>query len=287
MKTAWGVQNVVSQGNFGLECKLPHDASILFNARNNVSWSAEKGPTFYEVFYSIPIDIPVGKNTSIGNLSGKVIDAELPGKPPIPNVILIMGGTAAVTDKSGRFVFPAIASGTHTLTIERKSVGLNRISSVKMPAEIMIEGGETSRIEIGMVKGAQLKGKFAYPLEDKSISEAKGELILTGDIRQILKKGPATGLGNILVELSLEGETVRRVSDNDGEFLFDALKPGAWHYKVYEENLPENHYLKNAEGEIALVAGDIKNVSFEVLPRRRQIQIVDEGEIKLKEATPK
>jgi hypothetical protein len=275
-----GAGRNTSQGNFGLEYKLPGDASILFTARNTVSWSAQTGPTYYELSYAIPIDIPVGKKTSMGNLSGKVIDAELAGKPPIPNVVLIMGGTAAVTDRNGRFVFPAMACGTHFLTIERNSVGFNRLSSLKMPAEIIIRGGETSRIEIGMVKGAQVKGRFVSPPADKSVSETKGELILIGDVQQILKKGPGLGLGNILVELSLDGETVRRVSDHGGEFLFDALKPGTWRYKVYEENLPENHSLKDLTGEIALGSGEIKEISFEVLPRQRRIQIVDEGEIK-------
>lgn len=275
-----GISNEKSQGNFGLEYKLPDDALIQLNARNNVSWLAAEGPVYYELSYSVPVDIPVGRNTKIGSLSGKVIDAELPEKPAIPNVVLIMAGTAAVTDRNGQFVFPAMTCGTHTLTIEGKSIGFNRISSIKMPAEIHIAGGKTSRIEIGMVKGSQLKGKFTRPSDVHGVFEAGGEILLTGDTEQILKKQPATGLGNILIELSHEGERVRRASDSYGEFQFDALRPGTWHYKIYEQSLPENHYLKNSEGEITLGSGEIREVAYEVLPRKRRIQIIDEGEIK-------
>ncbi|PKL47468.1 MAG: hypothetical protein CVV42_12935 [Candidatus Riflebacteria bacterium HGW-Riflebacteria-2] len=276
-----GISNETSQGNFGLEYKLPHDAVILLKARNNVSWLAEKGPVFYELSYSVPIDIPVRRNTKIGSLSGRVIDAELPGKPAIPNVILIMAGTAAVTNSSGQFVFPAMTCGTHTLTIEAKSIGFNRISSIKMPAEVLIVGGKTNKIAIEMVKGSQLIGKFARPANAQGVFEAAGEMHLTGDTEQILKKSPAPGLANILVELSQEGESLRRASDGYGEFHFDSLKPGIWHYKVYEQSLPENHYLKNAEGEIDLGSGETRELTFEVLPRKRRIQIIDEGEIKI------
>ncbi|PKL42385.1 MAG: hypothetical protein CVV41_14695 [Candidatus Riflebacteria bacterium HGW-Riflebacteria-1] len=276
-----GISNEKSQGNLGLEYKLPHDSLILLKARNNVSWLAAEGPVYYELSYSVPVDIPVRRNTKIGSLSGKVIDAELPGKPAIPNVILIMAGTAAVTNSSGQFVFPAMACGTHTLTIEAKSIGFNRISSIKMPAEILIIGGKTSRIDIEMVKGSQLKGKFVRPASEQGVSEASGEVLLTGDTEQILKKSHAIGLGNILIELSQDGASLRRASDSYGEFQFDSLKPGMWHYKVYEQSLPENHYLKNAEGEINLGSGETREVAFEVLPRKRRIQIIDEGEIKI------
>jgi hypothetical protein len=104
---------------------------------------------------------------------------------------------------------------------------------------------------------------------------------LTGDTEQILKKSHAIGLGNILIELSQDGASLRRASDSYGEFQFDSLKPGMWHYKVYEQSLPENHYLKNAEGEINLGSGETREVAFEVLPRKRRIQIIDEGEIKI------
>ncbi|MGM0598798.1 MAG: MSCRAMM family protein, partial [Candidatus Rifleibacteriota bacterium] len=276
-----GVRRQNSQGNFGLEYKLPNDSSIIFKARNNVSWIAENGPVFYELSYSIPIDIPIGKNSKIGNLSGKIVDGELPDKPGIADIIVIMGNTAAVTNKSGQFVFPAMTCGTHTLTIERESVGFNRISSIKLPAEIMIKGGKTSKIEIAMLKGAKLNGRFVSSSVRHGVSSASGDAILTGDVGQSLEKSPVAGLANILVELSQANKTTRRASDNYGEFQFDSLKPGTWHYKVYEHNLPENHRVKNGEGEITFAAGESKELLLEVVPRRRSIQIIDEGVIKL------
>jgi hypothetical protein len=277
-----GTRSTSSQGNLALEYKLPNDSSIMFKARNNVSWFAAKGPVFYELSYSVPIDIPIGKNTRIGNLAGKIIDGELPEKPGIANVVLILGDTAAVTNQSGQFVFPAVSCGSHTLRIERKSVGYNRISSIKLPAEIMIKGGKTSRVEIAMLKGAQLKGQFVSSPTRHGVSTASGAVLVTGDVGKSLEKSSTVGLANILVELSHDGEITRRASDNYGEFRFDSLKPGTWHYKVYEQNIPENHRVKNAEGKINFAAGESKELSLEVLPRQRRIQIIDEGEIKLK-----
>ncbi|EKD82141.1 MAG: hypothetical protein ACD_39C01465G0001, partial [uncultured bacterium] len=48
---------------------------------------------------------------------------------------------------------------------------------------------------------------------------------------------------------------------------------------------PENHQVKNAEGEITFAAGESKELLLEVLPRQRRIQIIDEGEIKIKSGT--
>ena len=113
------------------------------------------------VTYAIPLSIPVGKKKSIGVLKGKVYDDEKADRSPISKVILTADGATAITDQNGEFIFPSLAPGIHYLRVERNSIGLNRITTEKLPMMIEVKGGQTAEIEIGVATSCGISGRVA------------------------------------------------------------------------------------------------------------------------------
>jgi hypothetical protein len=121
------------------------------------------------VTYAIPLRIPLSKKESIGVLKGRVYDDERADRSPISKAVLTADGGTAITDQNGEFIFPSLAPGTHYLRMERSSIGLNRITTEKLPMTIEVKGGQTAEIEMGVVRSCRILGRVAVcaPGSDK------------------------------------------------------------------------------------------------------------------------
>ncbi len=87
------------------------------------------------------------------------------------------------------------------------------------------------------------------------------------------------GLKGILVEIARDDEVMRTLTDNEGRFAFLAIRPGTWKFKVYDHNIPEYHYIETPEMDIVLPPGGEEEITVKVLPRKRRIQMIEEGVI--------
>jgi hypothetical protein len=132
------------------------------------------------VTYSIPLSIPVGKNKSIGVLKGKVYDGERADRSPISKIILTVDEATALTNQDGEFIFPSLAPGIHYLRVERSSIGLNRITTEKLPMMVEVKGGETVEIEIGVATSCGISGRVAVFASgsDKNLGDQDTSIIL-------------------------------------------------------------------------------------------------------------
>ncbi len=279
-------------------------STFIYTLPNNLSLSLrgywfrykerEEGEFSFSLNYTVPWKIPVSRKKSAGIIKGRVYNAEKPGKPPIPNVILTANGRTAVTDRNGGFIFLSLMPGTCFLWVERNSVGLNRITSEKLPIRLEVKGRETIEIEIGVVTSCKVSGRivvFTFAIDKtfkKERSAAKDTIFLSGldqnieDSRfskNILKE--VTGAGNIRVEITNGKETFRQLTEKNGKFSFEGIRPGKWKLKVYENNLPAYHYFEKKEFQIVLKPGNEDEHIIKILPRYRHIQIIEEGEIKI------
>ncbi len=263
--------------------------------------------TSYVLSYTIPFGIPLSKRKKAGAIRGRVFDATLPNKPGLANVVLSLNGAGAVTNADGEFVFSALPPGQYTLNVDRKSIGLQRITEKPVPIVLTITGRETNTVDIGVISGASLVGAVLMLNKNPKVSAGSntatatrdGELVVQGDPNlishsssgksasstslpealmppqmRIDRQNGATGLGNILVELT-DGTTVlRRLTDATGRFLFESLHPGLWHLKAYGQNMPSYHYLEQADFEVTLL-GDTQAVAYiRVLPTVRSIIMI-------------
>jgi hypothetical protein len=93
-------------------------------------------------------------------------------------------------------------------------------------------------------------------------------------------------LADMLVELARDGEVLRTMTDAQGVFVFDGLRPGYYHLRVYADNLPEHHHIEKPEQDLDLAANAEVTLDMRVLPESRRIKMIDGGTIPSVASTP-
>ena len=270
--TAYGSRSPDStrQSYYLLDLTLEHTFSFghriaLRGRQSEFTPSANGRDLAYALEYSIPIGVPLSRMRTIGQLVGRVVDVET-GKG-LANALIYATGFTAITDRDGQFSFPSLKPDKYYIQMDMASIGLNRVPSQQMPREVTIQGGEEARLDLGVVRGAVISGAvLIYGTRDTV--EADSARTITVELG---------GHPNVILELSNSVESHRRLSDNRGRFTFSGIRPGRWVLQVLEGNLPANHYFEKESFEVELVPGGAELVLFKVLPRKRRIQIVQEG----------
>jgi hypothetical protein len=253
------------------------------------------------VGYAIPFGVPVSRKTSTGILKGRVYDAENPPRG-LPRVLVRLNDLTAVTDRNGEFTFGSLRPGTYYLTLDKESIGMNRVTVQKSPLPVTVLAGKKNRIEVGVTRGAAVSGRvILFPSLGKSGEDVTTSPRSAADSPppRTLANAPGTapgatteaasaggtetdqpepyGLANVLVELQNPSETLRRLTDRKGRFLFEDVRPGTWTLKLHEAGLPENHYLEQDTFTFELKPGETKEILARVLLKKRPIRIIEEG----------
>jgi hypothetical protein len=71
-----GRLNRSSQGDLSISYEFDNSSRLSLRARNNVSWFADAGQTFYELALSLPLDIATGIDRTVGAISGVLVDGQ-------------------------------------------------------------------------------------------------------------------------------------------------------------------------------------------------------------------
>jgi len=291
-------QGRVQSSRDNLELRLSHTFAnnnklSLVARQTRYKNSYSEDDTAFMVQFTIPFGLPVARKKGVGGIKGYVYDEET--QNAIGNAILRLNGLTAVTNKAGNFTFPSVKPGIYYLNVDTASIGMNRISSQKTPIELAVRGGKKTSVIIPVTRAAQLSGKvMVYGYEKNvnrtSLSEKPSG---TNEPRCVVGKDSGCGEGdklvedhglvNTIVELRNSSEVRRAVTDNQGRFEFEEVRPGKWTLKIYSDNLPEYHYLEKDGFELELKPGQRKEIYAKVLPQKRRIRIMTEPQTLLEE----
>jgi hypothetical protein len=96
---------------------------------------------------------------------------------------------------------------------------------------------------------------------------------------QLIERAPLAGTA---VELRGEGDVFEQVTDGQGRFLFEGLRPGRYVLRVYDDNLPEFHVFEKDTIELDLKPAGKEEITIRIVPVSRPIQVIDRGEVKIK-----
>jgi len=274
--------------NLALNYLFPNKSRISAHGRHTLYGrnSDQEDETAFIVEFTVPLGLPVGRKKSVGMLEGYVQDQE--AGQPIPNAILRLNGATAVTDSDGEFTFPALKPGTFYLNVDSASIGLDRIPAQKTPLEVNIEGGKEESVKIEITKSAVFIGKLMVYEFVKEDGLQKGFTIDKAVKKPIREDGKEEmvevhGLANVLLEFKSKQEIWRVLTDRKGRFRFDDVRPGSWTLTVQADNLPEYHFIEKDTFEIKLAPGEKKEMLIRALPKKRTIQIIEQGEILIEE----
>ena len=261
-----------------LEHVFPFAHKITVRARQTTFTPSTGDNTIdYHIEYAIPIGIPLKRLTTSGQIRGRVVDERGKG---IENVLLDAGGSAAVTDKEGSFLFPALKPDVTFLQVDRTSIELDRVTLQPIPMEIAVRGGEESFVELTVVQSATITGSvLLFGPKQQTESDTSSAMV------QLQEQS------GVFLELASGSELLRRVSDNRGRFIFNDLRPGRWELKTVGGNVPLYHNFEKDSFVFDLKPGSLEVPVFKILPRKRQIRIIQEGslvqEVKSKSDTTK
>ncbi len=252
-----------------------------------------KDDTSLMVQYTIPLGLPITRKKSVGSIKGSVYDIET--QDAIGNVILRLNGLTAVTNNAGSFTFPSVKPGIYCLDVDTASIGMDRVPTLKIPIKLAVRGGETTPVIVSVTQAALLLGQITVYGYQNSHSNAPliQKPSSTVEPFYISENGSVSsedanliedyGLANTVVELRDTSEIRRTVTDKQGRFKFEELRPGTWILKIYSDNLPEYHYLEKDTFELQLKPGQRKEICAKVLPKKRHIRIITEPQTLLEE----
>jgi hypothetical protein len=304
------VENMHRILTYSIDYKLPN--RHLVTLRTSV-WHARggrRGDAAVLLTYSVPAPIPLGRNETVGTIKGRVYDAEDLRHGGIPDVIITADGAVAVSNSKGEFEFPSLKPGAYSLQVDAKSIGLGRVTEGRSPFVLVVEGGKTATIRIGVVRSCAISGDvlmFGFDpdgaLPDSGETDSHVESLAPGPGEQSPQAtasdteevGPvlvglgrgrglpqgARGLPGVLVEVSNGEVCMTQYTKSRGTFGFAGLRPGSWTVRIFPEDLPHYYSVQTDESHVDLAPGDETHMVLRILPRHRHINIMDEGEIKL------
>ncbi len=256
-----------------LEHQFPWGHTVTVRGRQNIfSPSTDGKEIAYLAEYAIPIGVPIARSRVNGQLVGRVVDAEK--GIGIQNVLVYAGGATALTDRNGDYYFPSLKPDKYFVQLDMPSVGLNRVALQVLPHEVTIIGGQEARFDISLSRSVSVSGIVQmFGMKEQAANDTTPPVIVE-----------LGGQPNVVLELSSGEDINRRVTDNHGHFAFTGIRPGSWTLSIIEGNLPQNCYFEKDTYELTVAPGQSAEQTFKALPRRRRIQIIQQG--KTIEAAP-
>ncbi|HDQ45693.1 MAG TPA: hypothetical protein ENN17_09400 [bacterium] len=269
-----------NQTEFLVRYLLPNRHTVQIRARHSLLRNSNRSDRAVVAEYQAPLGIPLSRKANTGIVRGRIFDAQ--NGQPLRNLLVRMNGFTAVTDEDGRFIFRNLQSREYYLSIDKAVMGLNRVTLVKTPMPVTpVEGKEGIFLELGVVDGAKLRGRvLLHSLPGDRGTDEEGFVIGAGEAAAAdtaTCENGSHGLPRIVVEMTREDEMIRRLTDANGDFAFEELRPGRWTVRFYRQNLPAYHQFEQDLFEIEIAAGESKQLNACVIPQRRRIRFMQEG----------
>jgi hypothetical protein len=229
------------------------------------------------VSYSMPIDLPVGRRTDVATVRGRIFD-ETTGRG-FSNVVLKLGQTVAVSNPDGHFSFPAVKSKDYELKVVGGSIPTGMIPNCVLPVAVSPRWDDSCPIDLPYIEGARIAGQvqlFAPAAELLPSQTFRGRRAAFGEQPEISRDDlkPSGGIARVLVTITDGEETMRRVTNPNGDFQFVGLKPGTWTVSLLSEGLPENATAVQDSYTFELEPGEGAEANFRVEQRIRQMRML-------------
>lgn len=249
-----------------LEHVFPFNHKILLRARESIIATAiTTNELAYALEYSIPLGIPLKRITAVGQLRGTVRDERGRG---IAGVLVNAGDDAALTNRTGQYFFAATKPGSVFVSIDKASIGLDRTTTQPAPFEVIVRGGETATLDIGVTRSVLISGTLELY---GNLEPAFGDTTIS-----VVDLGGKSG---IFLELTNGKDINRRVTDNHGKFIFADIRPGNWTLNVIGGDVPEYHVVTPESIDLDLKPGSKQDIAIQLKPKKRTIKILQQGTI--------
>lgn len=224
--------------------------------------------------YAMPIGLPVSRLRMPGRANGRVIDAAT-GRG-VANALVRLGPQVGITDDNGRVRFGGLPAGEHRVSLSQET----------SYADVVFVGDPTLRVDSGARNPATFTLKIARGARVQ-ISARRFVIARTGMAGAADSLADAGPIVATAFRLLGERDTLYRTTDENGRLSFNDVAPGKWIVEA-DGDVPSFHRFAPERVEIVLAAGETRSVDFRLIPRAREIKILnDTEEVRAVPAEPK
>ncbi|MEX2178911.1 MAG: hypothetical protein WD801_09390 [Gemmatimonadaceae bacterium] len=224
--------------------------------------------------FGIPLQLPVSRLRTPGRVYGRVVDA-VSGQG-VPNALVRLGPQVAITDRQGQVAFGGVPGGEHRLSMSQETSFANAVfvgdptlmvdSLRHTPTTFAMAIARSARIDIDVRQ---------FIVARTGVAGAPDSLADAG------------ALSNATLMLTGARDTLYRTTNASGKVSFADVPPGDWLLSI-RGDAPAHHRFDPDRVELTLEPGETRTLSFRLMPRRREVQIIGEDEeLRSIQAAPK
>lgn len=226
--------------------------------------------------YGMPFRVPVSRLRTPGRVYGRVVDA-VSGRG-VPGALVRLGPQVAITDGDGEVAFGGVPGGEHRLSMSQETSFTNAVflgnptllvdSTRAQPTVFSLAIARSARLDVDVRRYAMVKTAIANGAAADSLTEAGM-------------------VSNAMLILASESDTLYRTTDDKGKATFTDIPPGAWTLTIRGDT-PAFTRFDPDRIETALQPGETQAVTFRLVPRKREVQLIGDGqELRPTAAEPK
>ena len=144
-----------------------------------------------------------------------------PGETGVEGIkIKLEDSSTVVTDKNGRYQFPAVGAGKHIVSLDARRIPAAYTFLGSETATVEIQRRGTARVDFSFVRGASIRGRVLSDPQGKgkAAPDAKG----VPDVLVVLKPGD-----------------LNTYTDSEGYFSFEGILPKSYEISLAPETLPQ------------------------------------------------
>lgn len=275
MGYATKIQNAFGQWRSQLDAQvahtLPNGSSIGLRARliGGGASSAERSVAYLE--YGVPLRVPVSRLRTPGRVHGRVIDAA--SGRGVPGALVRLGPQVAITDHDGQVAFGGVPAGEHRVSMSQETSFANAVFVGDPTLRVDSARTQPTTFELAIARSARVDVAVRrFTTARTSVAGAPDSLVDAGP------------LGNATLMLAGERDTLVRTTNDQGAASFTDVPPGRWVITI-RGDAPAFHRFDPDRVEVALAPGERKAIAFRLVPRKREVQIIGDGQ-ELRPTTP-
>ena len=225
--------------------------------------SSDQSAAFLE--YGLPLRLPISRLRTPGRVHGRVVDA-VTGSG-VPGALVRLGPQVAITDSRGGVAFGGVPAGEHRLSMSQETSFADAVfvgdptlmvdSTRTQPTTFRLAIARSARVNIAVRRYA-----------------ARQTAVTATSTDSLVDAGP---LANATLVLTGERDTLYRTTGENGTATFTDVPPGTWMLAI-RGDAPAYHRFDPDRLELALQPGQTKELSFRLVPRKREVQIIGDGQ---------
>jgi hypothetical protein len=214
--------------------------------------------------YGMPFGTPISRLRTVGRVYGRVVDAV--SGSGVPNALVRLGPQVAITDKAGNVAFGGVPGGEHRLSMSQETQFTDAVFVGNPTLSVDSARTQPTTFTLAIARSARLEAEVRrYAVAQTGVAGAADSLVESGAV------------ANATLVLIGERDTLYRTTNDVGKVSFTDIPPGQWRV-VIRGDAPAFHRFDPDRMDLALAPGEAKTLSFRLVPRKREVQVIGDGQ---------